>query len=257
MQQRLSYSDRITLTDQVAAQTLFTIMEKKQTNLIVAADVRTKARLLELADQVGPFICALKTHIDCIDDFDGDLKEQLTALANKHHFLLFEDRKFSDIGNTTAHQCIGGTHHIAHWADMVTAHTISGPNIIRGLQVAGTESMGIVLVAQMSSKGNLITPEYTQKTIGMADNCPESVIGFICQEGLSNNPAHIHMTPRIKFNEETNELGQDYITPKDAIKNGTDCIIVGRAIWQANNPAKIANAYKQAGWNAYLESINN
>lgn len=256
MQQRLSYRDRIALTEQVAAHTLLTIIDKKETNLIVAADVRTKAELLELADKVGPHICALKTHIEIIRDFDQDLIRQLIQLSKKHSFLLFEDRKFSDIAHTVAHQSESGIHQRSNWADMATAHSLSGPGVITGLQITATPSMGIVLVAQMSCDGNLITPEYTEATISMANNCPESVIGFICQQRLSENPSHIHMAPGIKFNGTTDDLGQNYTTPEDAINHGIDCIIVGRAIYLADKPAEAAQSYKEAAWQAYLQSLN-
>ena len=40
----------------------------------------------------------IKTHIDIIEDFDLSLIERLQELSAKHDFVIFEDRKFADIG---------------------------------------------------------------------------------------------------------------------------------------------------------------
>ena len=39
-----------------------------------------------------------QTHIDIVEDFDEDLTHQLVALSERHDFVIFEDRKFADIG---------------------------------------------------------------------------------------------------------------------------------------------------------------
>lgn len=251
----LTYSDRIQHTNNPTAKKLFQLMEEKQTNLAIAADVTTKAELLKIADELGPQICVLKTHIDIITDFDQDLIDQLQRLAEKHNFLIFEDRKFADIGNTVQHQYRDGIYHISDWAHITNAHTVPGPGIIEGLQEIGLpKGRGLLLLAEMSPKGNLATGEYTQKSLEMAQTHKDFVIGFITMRKLLSDPAFINMTPGVKLVEGGDALGQQYNTPEHVIKeNGSDIIIVGRGIYQAENPLAEAEKYREAGGQAYLE----
>lgn len=232
-------------------------MEDKQTNLAVAADVITKYELLKIADIVGPEICVLKTHIDIVENFDDDLVMELQRLSEKHNFLLFEDRKFADIGNTVKHQYQDGVYHIANWADITNAHTVPGPGIIEGLKEIGLhKGRGLLLLAEMSSKGTLAKEEYTAETLKMAEEHKDFVIGFITMKKLLDDPCFINMTPGVKLAEGGDNLGQQYNTPENVIKNNnSDIIIVGRGIYEANDPIVTAKCYKHAGWKAYQEKI--
>lgn len=79
---------------------LLSLISIKRSNLCVSADVHTTYDLLQLAEEVGDYICVLKTHADIIDDFSKDTIKGLQEISRRKHFLLFEDRKFGDIGST-------------------------------------------------------------------------------------------------------------------------------------------------------------
>lgn len=104
----LSFGARAELpgTHPVAAK-LLRLMQKKETNLCLSADVSESRELLQLADALGSRICLLKIHVDILNDFTLDVMKELTTLAKRHEFLIFEDRKFADIGNTVKKQYEG------------------------------------------------------------------------------------------------------------------------------------------------------
>lgn len=251
--QKLTFRERAKLSANPTAKQLFTIMEEKKTNLAVNADVTSKKKLLDFVEKLGPEICVLKTHIDMVDDFDAELTEKLTALAKKHHFLIFEDRKFADIGNIVLHQYRDGIYKIASWSNITNAHTVPGPGVIQGLKQVGLPlGRGLLLIAEMSSAGSLANGSYTTATVEMAKAHSDFVIGFICQRKLVEDPGFIHMTPGVSLEKSGDALGQQYNTPESVIgKNGSDVMIVGRSIIEAKDPAAEARRYRDAGWAAY------
>lgn len=252
---KLSFAERADLCLNASAQRLCQLIAEKQSNLCLSADVSHVAELLNLANNVGPEICLLKTHVDILSDFSTDFIKQLSYLAEKHRFLIFEDRKFADIGHTVKQQYAGGLYHIADWADIVNAHTVPGPGIIQGLQEVGlAKGRGLLLLAEMSSQGSLAKAVYTQASVAMAAAYPEFVMGFITQHQLTENPGLIHLTPGVQSDVHAADgLGQQYISPEQAIlQNGTDIIIVGRGIYQAKDPAARAEYYRKSAWKAYL-----
>lgn len=253
----LTYLDRSHLTRNSVAQKLFSLMENKKTNLCVAADFTRKEKVLELAQKIGEEICVFKTHVDIIEDFDFSFATELQKIAEEKNFLIFEDRKFADIGKTVQLQYEKGIYHISDWADIVNTHTVAGPGSIEALKEIGLRrNRALLLLAEMSPEGNLATGEYTEKSIAMAEAHKDFVIGFISTKKLAGDE-FLYMTPGVQLEQGGDQHGQRYLTPEEVIlKRHSDIIIVGRGINEALDPKKMVEEYRRAGWDAYEKRSN-
>ena len=237
---------------------------RKQTMVILAADLRTMDALADLIGAVGPYIAALKTHVDLVDDWTADGWSALCTLASEHDLLIFEDRKFADIGPISRGQ-MAGVYDIRSWANVVTAHGISGPDIVDGL-CAGWNDVGreggVLLLAQMSSRGNLLGLDGYTDAMVSAGIANAGVFGFI---GNGSRPAELSelrakigdkkliWTPGVNLAVGDGEMGQRYGDPSEAILSGSDGIIVGSGIYKSDSPQDVAKAYAHISWGALLE----
>ncbi|KAF8621613.1 hypothetical protein AX15_007633 [Amanita polypyramis BW_CC] len=264
---RQSYAERALRHSNPAARLLLETIERKKSNLAVSVDVTKSADFLTIIDVVGPF-----THIDMLEDFDETLIEKLQHLSAVHDFVIFEDRKFADIGNTVAQQYSSGIYKIANWSHITNAHAVPGPSIITGLASIGKPlGRGLLLLAEMSTKGSLATGSYTEETVHMARAHKDFVIGFIAQhrmEGVGSiesdaapSEDFLILTPGVALGVEGDSMCQQYRTPYQVVAEcGCDVIIVGRGIYgtdlrQAGTIAARAERYMAEGWAAYLERI--
>lgn len=349
---------------------LLQLISIKKSNLCVSADVHTSSALLRVAEDVGDFICILKTHADIIDDFSEHTIKRLNEVSRRKNFLLFEDRKFGDIGSTVQAQYTRGPLAIAAWAHLTNAHIFPGPAIITSLHSAANETLfslnqsvsteistgtprhsfdgsangdeiavtatlepssvttgispaeafgrkgsivtatttisqtfepgppspglyrtlssgegdagdkekalqelgpppharGLLLLAQMSSEGNMMNEAYTLACVEAAQEHHDFVLGFIAQRSLNegSKDAFLTLTPGVNLPPEgargawntTDGMGQQWRTPKEVIgKDGADIVIVGRGILSAKDRAKEAERYRRAAWAAYEERI--
>lgn len=164
------------------------------------------------------------------------------------------------IGNTVKHQYGKGVYKIASWSHITNAHTVPGEGIIHGLRDVGLPlGRGLLLLAEMSSKGALTQGAYTSESVAMARRNQDFVFGFIAQHQMNEHDDEdfIVMAPGVGLDVKGDGLGQQYRTPEQVIKeSGCDVIIVGRGIY--GNPDQIeyqAKRYRDAGWKAYLERV--
>lgn len=175
-------------------------------------------------------------------------------------------------GNTVALQYSSGVHKIASWSHITNAHPVPGPSIITGLKSVGLPlGRGLLLLAEMSTRGSLATGSYTEEAVRMARTHSDFVIGFVAQrrmEGLGQegdtpvNEDFLIITPGVGLESRGDSMGQQYRTPDEVIREaGCDVIIVGRGIYGKSNDVDVqaaqaqAEKYRRAGWEAYEKRL--
>lgn len=248
-EKRLSYEEKLSKAEHPIGIKLLEIAIEKKSNLIASLDVTSTKELLEIANKVGPYVVAIKTHIDIINDFDHNKTIlPLKDLATKHNFLIMEDRKFADIGSTQELQFTSGVYKISHWADMITSHVIGGEKTLDCFR-----DVGVVAILGMSSQGNLTDSSYRENALKIIENHP-NCIGSVAQNKV---PDHLLLfTPGVNLEEKGDDKGQQYNTPDLVFqKNHTDFVIVGRGIYKSNSPEESAKKYKDVSWEAYLRNL--
>lgn len=221
--------------------------------------------------ELGPHIAVLKTHVDLVGDFSEDTIQKLNALKQKHNFIIFEDRKLVDIGNTVQKQYHGGVLRLSEFAELVNLSILGGDGIVEALaqtvqapDFPYQRQRGFLILAEMTSKGSLAVGEYTKRCIDMARDHPDAVVGFVATRALSDDLPNdakagedfVTFTTGVNMASKGDKLGQQYQTPTDAVRRGSDFLIAGRGIYAAADPVDAAKKYQQAGWNAYLERVS-
>ncbi len=247
---RISYEEKKEKISHPIGKKLIDITLKKKTNLIVSADLVNSKNILKLVNLIGDIICGLKLHVDIINDFSFSFINSLKNISIEKKFLLLEDRKLCDVGSTNYLQLHYGIYKISSWADIITAHLFAGSGSIQNLNIPSR--MGLITISEMSSYGRLSDDNYIRKALNISLKNPK-VIGTVAQRKVDDRL--LLFTPGIHFSN-SNNLVNTYIHPTQAFKkNGSDFIIVGRAIYQSNNPKIVAEEYRNAGWKAYENGL--
>lgn len=206
---------------------------EKNSNIIISPDKPDCQFVLNLVDKIGPYIIGVKLHTDIFDPNDVNY---LTTkiIKEKHNFIIIEDRKFADISSIVIKQ----VEHIKKWADIVTAHGIVGESMIAALDQM---NIGILPIYQLSSVDNLIDEKYSRKVRDFSVKY-KNVIGFITQSHVVDGL--LNFSPGISLENNEFDFSSNHNTPQTMLNNGTDIFIIGRDIYEADNPIEMTKTYQ-------------
>ncbi|MFZ2554243.1 MAG: orotidine-5'-phosphate decarboxylase [Psychrobacter urativorans] len=221
-------------------------MSKQITSpIIVALDSASIAEALALADSLDPTLCRLKVGKELFTRSGPAIVEAL----HQRQFEVFLDLKFHDIPNTTA-QAVLAAADMGVW--MVNVHASAGEKAMslakrrlldgnyQTLLIAVTvlTSMDQTMLAQIGVESDLDTQvsrlaQLTQRSglDGVVCSAQEAkVIKALCGHDFKL------ITPGIRLPEDSNDDQQRICTPKQALAEGSDYLVIGRSITQAVNP---------------------
>lgn len=218
--------------------------------LIVALDVPNALAGLELAEKLGSSIGFYKIGL-------GMLTGGGLALANElkqdHGKRIFLDMKLFDIGATVEAAVRG----LAQFElDFLTVH--GDPHVVRAaMEGASGSSLKILAVTVLTSLdredldasliksgtvGDIVVERAFRALEAGADGLIASPHEAQLIRALPESKGRLIVTPGVRPSESARGDQKRVATPKDAIENGADHIVVGRPIWQASDPKRAAEA---------------
>lgn len=218
--------------------------------LIVALDVPNALAGLNLAEQLGDTVSFYKIGL-------GMLTGGGLALANElkqdHGKRIFLDMKLFDIGATVENAVRG----LAQFdLDFLTVH--GDPHVIRAAkQGAAGSNLKILAVTILTSldrqdlDASLIkagqVSDLVQERAGLAFDAGADGVIASPQEaslirGLPESREKLIVTPGVRPAGAALGDQKRVATPQKAIADGADFIVVGRPIWQAEDPKAAAQA---------------
>ena len=225
-------------------------MENK---IIVALDFNSSSRAVEFVNNLDPKLCRLKIGKELFTAAGPNLVETMI----KKEFDVFLDLKFHDIPNTVA-SAVQVAADLGVW--MLNVHISGGSTMMQSAKDAILSHrdrkpilIGVTVLTSISSTELL--------EIGIDNNLKDHVVklaklayqsgldGVVCSAEeaklLRNSmPADfILVTPGIRREQDAAGDQKRVITPSQAIRNGSDYLVVGRPITQAASPSAALAAF--------------
>ncbi|MGP9636036.1 orotidine-5'-phosphate decarboxylase [Psychrobacter sp. AOP3-A1-26] len=214
--------------------------------VIVALDNMTKDDSLALADQLDPALCRLKVGKELFTRCGPDIIKAL----HQRRFEVFLDLKFHDIPNTTA-QAVLAAAELGVW--MVNVHASAGydaMSLAKQRLLDGNFETLLIAVTVLTSMDNEalmqtgITDGLDAQVSRLAQLTKQAGLdGVVCSAQEAKTLKKLCgddfklVTPGIRLPDDKTDDQKRICTPKQALSDGSDYLVIGRSITQAADPS--------------------
>jgi len=215
----------------------------KGPRIIVAMDFNSGEQALNLASRLDPGLCRLKVGKELFTAAGPGLVEKLIHTG----FDIFLDLKYHDIPNTVASACKVAAG-MEVW--MINVHALGGRKMLSAAREAiplGTAKLiAVTLLTSMDQDdlndiGLQGSPDQIVSRLALlTQDC--GLDGVVCSALEAKplrqliGPDFNLVTPGIRPLDNSADDQKRITTPAQAIKNGSDYLVIGRPITQAQDP---------------------
>ena len=221
---------------------------KQDSPIVVALDYQSAAQAIAMAQLLDPTCCRLKVGKELFTAAGPQLVEQL----QQQGFEIFLDLKFHDIPNTVAKAVLVAAR-MGVW--MVNVHASGGVEMMQTTQSALKAKGGhqplliaVTVLTSMDAKGLKATgidQSPAERVLSLAHLSKDSGFdGVVCsaqESALLKSELGLDfklVTPGIRPSFAVVGDQKRILTPAQAIASGSDYLVIGRPITQADDPMK-------------------
>lgn len=218
--------------------------------IILALDVDNFTKARNIVNRFYPSIKIFKIGSQMFTAYGPKAVEYIHKKGGE----VFLDLKFHDIPNTVANAVRQAVH---LKVKMLTLHTSGGKEMLKAaVSAANSEAkknkikkpllIGVTILTSQEAKQNEVL-----KLVKLAKDC--GLDGIVCsvreaaviRKKMGNK--FIIVTPGIRPADGNKADQKRVATPEEAIKRGSNYLVIGRPILEAENPVQLINKIKRIG----------
>jgi orotidine-5'-phosphate decarboxylase len=227
--------------------------------IIVALDYPTPAEALALARRLSPSLAQVKVGKELFTAGGPQVVEDLMKMG----FNVFVDLKYHDIPNTVAGACRAATK-LGAW--MINVHAAGGKRMLEAAVEAvakntlpSRQKPILIAVTMLTSLGAAELPEIgleadTNAVVGRYAALAHAagMDGVVCSAEEATwlkarfGAAFQLITPGIRLADDAKGDQTRVVTPQDAIKMGSDYLVIGRSVTGAKDPVATLQAIQDS-----------
>ena len=230
-------------------------MTASEPRIIVALDFDNAASALALADQLNPNQCRLKVGKELFLAAGPQLVKSLIDRS----FDIFLDLKFHDIPNTVA-QAIQAAADLGVW--MSNVHASGGTRMMSAAKQAVEQHGGDMLLIAVTVLTSMDDNDLHQAGVNRSARDQVMSLARLTQEsGLDGVVCSAQeasalkqqlgqefklVTPGIRLTDSASDDQRRIVSPSQAIEQGSDYLVIGRPITQAEDPMQMLKKINQS-----------